>query len=181
MNQLRAALLAAALVPLAPGTAPAQQTPAPPPVAAPAAYGTPDGLVADLYRTVSFPAGRTADWERVRSMFLPGAVIFLRTSRTASTAFTVEGFIDDFVTFSARADVMLNGFSERVVKMKPTVYRDVAHVLVLYEAQVPNSQRGPQLGIDSFHVVRKDGRWWIAGIVNEIVAPDEPLPAALRD
>ena len=42
MNQLRAALLAAALVPLAPGTAPAQQTPAPPPVAAPAAYGTPE-------------------------------------------------------------------------------------------------------------------------------------------
>ena len=142
---------------------------------------TPEGLVTELYRTVSWKAGETADWSKVRSLFFPSAVIFLRTSRTASSAFTVEGFIDDFVTFANRDEVKKNGFGERIVTMKPTVFRDIAQILVLYEAQIPGSLRAPQQGVDSFQLVKTDGRWWIIGIANDIVTAENPVPPALRN
>lgn len=135
----------------------------------------------DLYRSVSWKAGEIADWAKVRSMFLPSAVVFLRTSRTASTAFTVDGFIDDFVRFADREEVKKNGFGERIVAMKSTVFRDIAQILVLYEAEIPNSPRGPQQGVDGFQLVKKDGRWWIIGIANDVVTAENPVPPALRN
>ncbi|HQR45480.1 MAG TPA: hypothetical protein PK598_05620, partial [Thermoanaerobaculia bacterium] len=147
----------------------------------PSPTATPEGLVAELYRSVSWKAGETADWAKVRSLFFPSAVVFLRTSRTTSAAFTVEGFIDDFVTFANRDEVKKNGFGERIVATKATVFRDIAQILVLYEARIPNSPRGPQQGVDSFQLIRTDGRWWIIGIANDIVTAENPAPPALRD
>lgn len=160
---------------LAAAGATAQQPAAPPPTS------TPEGVVAELYRSVSWKAGESADWEKVRSLFFPSAVVFLRTSRTTSAAFTVEGFIDDFATFANRDEVKKNGFGERIVSTRATVFRDIAQILVLYEAQIPNSPRGPQQGVDCFQLVKSDGRWWILGIANDIVTAEHPVPAALRN
>ena len=161
---------------LAATAAPSQQ-----PATAPPAYtATPEAVVEELYRSVSWKAGEAADWGKVRSLFYPGAVVFLRTSRTASKAFTVDGFLDDFITFARREEVQKNGFGERIVAMKPTVFRDVAQILVLYEAQIPNSPRGPMQGVDGFQLVKMDGRWWIIGIANDVVTAENPVPPALR-
>jgi len=107
-------------------------------------------------------------------------VIVLRTSREATTLFTVDGFIDDFVTFAERADVQQSGFTERVVRLKAMVFGDMAQVLVRYEASIPGSSRPPQPGVDAFSLVRRDGRWRIVSVTNEVPGPDRPLPALLR-
>ena len=41
-----------------------------------------EGVVEELYELVTFQAGTTPDWDVVRSLFLPEAVVVLRTSRT---------------------------------------------------------------------------------------------------
>jgi hypothetical protein len=145
--------------------------------------GTPataEGTVRELYRLVSFAPGAKTDWAKVRSLFLPQAVVFLRTSRTASTVFTLEGFVADFVAFDTLPAVVQHGFTETIVRLRPTVFRDVAHVLVLYEASIPGTPRPPQQGVDSFQLIRQDGRWWIVSVANDIVTPETPLPAELR-
>lgn len=152
------------------------QTAAPPD----SASATAEGAIRELYRLVSFAPGVTTDWAKVRSLFLPEAVIFLRTSRTASTVFTLEGFIADFVAFDTLPAVVQNGFTETIVRLRPTVFRDIAHVLVLYEASIPGSPRPPQQGVDSFQLIRKEGRWWIVSVVNELPTADAPLPVDLR-
>jgi hypothetical protein len=145
------------------------------------AFGTPDALLTELYDLVTFDAGETPDWDRVRDLFLAEAVIVLRTTRTETTVFTVEGFVADFVQFIERANVVQTGFSEKIVRMKPWVFKDMAHALVLYEASIPGSGRPAQLGIDSFALIRKDGRWWIAAITNDIPDPNNPVPPELAN
>jgi len=139
-----------------------------------------EGVVQELYDLVTFPAGETPDWDKGRSLFLPEAVVVLRTSRTGNTVFSVEGWVQDFVTFIERANVTVTGFVERIVRTQATEFGDIAQVWVLYEAEIPGSGRPAQQGVDSFHLVRRDGQWLIASIVNEIPTPDRPVPEVLR-
>ncbi len=141
---------------------------------------TPERLVAAIYDMVSFEGGSVPDWDKVRSLFIPEAVVVLRTSREATTIFSVEGFIDDFVNFVENTPAGANGFTEKVVRMKSMVFGDMAHVLVLYESHITGSPRPPRQGVDSFSLIKKDGRWWIAAVTNELPTPERPLPEALR-
>ncbi len=152
-----------------------------PSVAPAPAYETAEGTVGRLYDLVSFGPAATPDWDAVRALFLPEAVIVLRTGRTASTVFSVESFVADFVAFAQREDVQAAGFVERIVRLRPLVFRNVAQILVLYEAHIPGSSRPPQQGVDSFSLVRRDGRWQIAAIVNDLPSPEHPVPAELRE
>lgn len=142
---------------------------------------TPDALVRHVYDLVTFEAGTTPDWERVRSMFIDDAVIVLRTSRDSTTIFSVDGFIDDFVAFIERADAERTGFTETVIRTERMEFGDMAHVLVLYEASVPGSERPPQQGVDSFQLIKKADRWWIVSITNEIPTLDRRLPSMLLE
>jgi hypothetical protein len=161
---------------------------APAPQAAVAAAQPVGDVVAGLYGLVSSSGGRLPDWDKVRALFLKEAAIVLRTSRTTLTAFDLEGFIKDFVDFYERpfkrGEVTLvpkeSGFTEKVVRMKAWEFGDMAHVLVLYEAQITGLPSAPQQGIDSWLLVRRDGRWLIAGATNELVTAARPVPPELR-
>lgn len=144
-------------------------------------FDSAESVVDELYRLVTFDAGRTPDWDRVRALFLDQAVIVLRTGRTETKIFSVEGFVEDFVSFIERARVEETGFVERIIRTKAMVFGDIAHILVLYEAEIPGSGRGPQQGVDSFQLIRKNERWWIASVVNEIPTSDRPVPAELGE
>lgn len=141
---------------------------------------TAEGVVTELYQLVTFEAGSTPDWEKVRTLFIDEAVIVLRTSRENITIFSVQGFIDEFVNFIERFKVEKTGFVEEIKRTKSMVFGDMAHILVLYEASIPGSKMPPQQGVDSFSLINKNGRWWIAAITNEIPTPDNPVPAELR-
>jgi hypothetical protein len=123
---------------------------------------TAEGVVTNLYSLVSSEPGTTPDWDKVRAAFIPEAVVVLRTSREGTTVFSVDGFVQDFVTFIERANVIERGFQERVVKVK-------------------TSERPPQQGVDSFLVVKQDGQWKIAAVTNDIPTPEHPVPAELQD
>ncbi len=141
---------------------------------------TPEEVVDRLYELVTFEAGLTPDWAEVRALFLDQAVIVLRTSRDASTVLSVDGFVADFQAFIERADVKESGFAETVVTMRSMVFGDIAHVLVLYEASIPGSSRGPQQGVDSFQLIRTEGGWRVASVVNEVPTDARPVPQELR-
>jgi len=147
----------------------------------PSVSDTPEDVAAGIYDMVSFEAGETPDWDKVRSMFIPEAVVVLRTSREASTVFSLEGFVGDFVNFIENSPAGDSGFTETVVRLKSMTFGDMAHVLVLYEAQITGSPRGPQQGVDNFSLIKKDGRWLIVSITNEIPTADRPIPEVLRN
>ena len=137
---------------------------------------TPEGLIEEIYGLVTFPAGTTPDWDAVRNLFIPEALVVLRTSREGSTVFSVDGFVQDFVTFIDQAKVEQTGFTERILDMQTFEWGDIAHVLVLFDSDIPNDGREARAGVDSFQLIKRDGRWWIASITNERPSADRPLP-----
>jgi hypothetical protein len=153
----------------------------PQPAATPDPSQNPETLVREIYKAVSFDStGPGPDWEKVRSMFIPEAVVILRTNRDSLTVFSVQGFINDFVTFIEQSPAKQKGFTERIVRMKPLVFGNMAHFLVLYEAHIPGTPRPPQQGVDSFELMKRGSRWYIAAITNEIPTKDRPLPTELK-
>lgn len=144
-------------------------------------FDTPEAVVDELYRLVTFEAGTIPDWARVRSLFIEEAVVVIRTSREETTVFSVDGFVEDFIRFIERAHVEETGFEEKIIRTRPMVFGDIAHILVLYEASIPGSERPPQQGVDSFELIRKNGRWWIVSVTNEIPTAGRPIPEELQD
>ncbi len=152
----------------------------PPPI--PVELTTPEGVVRELYRMVCVDkGGPDTDWSQVRNLFLPQAVVVLRVSKDASQVFDVQGWIDDFVAWDEKARVKERGFYEKILVMKPRVFRDIANVFVHYEAAIVDSDKKPTHGVDSIELVRKDGRWWIASITNDLPNAEHPLPAELQE
>ncbi len=142
---------------------------------------TAEATVRELYDLVTFDVGTTPDWDRARDLFLPEGVIVLRSSREAMSTFSVEGWIQDFVQFIERANVVETGFVERITRLTSMEFGDIAHVLVLYEAYVPGRDRPPTQGVDSFQLVRMNSEWRIAAIMNELPIVAGELPPGLRD
>jgi hypothetical protein len=160
-----------------PRPAPAADAPAAPQSGSPLQRA--EGVVHELYRLVCVPPGGDTDWDAVRGLFIPEAVIVLRVSKDAASTFGVEGWIDDFKAFNEKARSSERGFEEKIVRMEPMVFRDIAHVLVLYEARMLDWNRPPSRGVDSIELIRRDGRWWIAAITNDIPDEQNPVPAVL--
>ncbi len=140
-----------------------------------------EDVVRRLYDLVTFDAGTTPDWNEVRALFLEEAVVVLRTARTQTTVFSLEGFVGDFVSFIERANVEQSGFAERIVKLKATVFNEMAHVMVLYEASIPGRTRPPQQGVDFFLLTKQDGNWRIAAVTNDIPDALHPVPLELQE
>jgi hypothetical protein len=149
----------------------------PPTVAEP--FASPLSLVEGLYPAVSSEAGGAPDWDHVRAHFDPAAVIVLRATREETRLFDVDSFIGDFVAFYDRIGPE-QGFVERVVSSRVLEYGNVAHCSVVYEAAVEGSERPPQRGLDSWHLMRREGRWWVVSVVNEVESVAGPIPESAR-
>ncbi len=163
-----------ALAPLVPA-ARAQQA-APPPDSGTASA---EATVRAVYRLISFGPGERIDTAALRRLFLPQAVLALRSSATAFAVWSVDSFVGAFARADASASLSRTGFHETVLRLRATPFRDIAHVFVLFEAQVNDGSRPARRGVDSFELVRREGRWWIVGVANEVLTPEAALPAEL--
>ena len=132
-----------------------------------------ENCIVKIYDAVSSTDGTAVDWDAVRSYFIEDAVIVLRTSRENVTQFTVDGFIDDFKKFYTSPAVSENGFTEKVIEANSRGYKDMAFVSIVYEANIPNSMRTPQRGIDYWLMEKLDGKWKVIAVTNEVIPPGE--------
>ncbi|WP_242203023.1 nuclear transport factor 2 family protein [Aestuariivivens insulae] len=144
-------------------------------------FSSPEHLVSHLYDQVTFPAGKTPDWDYVRTLFLKEAIVVMRLGPEKTEALTLEGWVLDFENFIKNYNVKETGFEEKVVKIKSMVFGNIAHVLVLYTSYIPGKSKAPREGVDSFHLMKQEGRWWIVSILNEIPTKSRPKPEILLD
>lgn len=150
-------------------------------VPAPDIFQDPERTVTALYEAVTFGPGQEPDWNYVRTFFIDEAVIVLRTSFTSTAVFDVDGFVELFIKDIEKHQMSKTGFFEKVLKTKTTVFGDIAHCFVVYKAGLMPEGSGPgNVGLDSFQLFKRGGRWWIVSVVNEVVTPNRPLPEELK-
>jgi len=144
-------------------------------------FMNPEGLVRGLYAAVSFEPDNSPDWDYVRKFFIPEAVFGMRKTRTSMAVMNVEEFVGWFESDVEKYKMKERGFEEIIQKMKMTVFGNTAHCFVVYKARFKTPANLPgQIGLDSFALMKKDERWWIVSVTNDIVTPQNPLPEELR-
>jgi hypothetical protein len=159
------------------------QTPQPPVPAAPATPGanpadaaTIDSTIAALYDVISGPAG-TRNWDRFRSLFIPGARLIPTgprpTGEVGSRVLTVEDYVQ-----RAGAAFEKQGFYEREASHRLERFGNIAHIFSTYESRHAKDDAKPfQRGINSIQLMNDGKRWWVVTIFWQGEDEKNPLPA----
>lgn len=168
-------LVAAAAFCIIAGQAAGQQTTAPAP--APAAdVESIDAIIAAVYDVISGPAGQRRDWDRFRSLFVPGARL-IPTGRAADG--TVRHRVmtpDEYATTSGPA-LEERGFFEAEIGRTTERFGNMAHLFSSYDSKRTLADAEPfARGINSFQLLHDGTRWWIVSIFWDSETPDNPIP-----
>lgn len=138
--------------------------------------GSIDAIMAAVYDVISGEAGEPRDWDRMRSLFIPGARLIPNQGGQVMVM-SVEDYIERGSAFFAQ-----NGFFEAEISRKTDRYGDIVQIFSTYEAYKSADDAEPFLrGINSFQLVYQNDRWWIVTIFWEAESEDNPIPEKYLD
>lgn len=157
----------------------AQTAPAAEPTQAATAptYSTIDSVIDALYDTISGPAEKERDWDRLRSLFAPQGHMTVQGPNKAGQMTTRVLSVSEYVS---RVTPMFakDGFFERELTRSTDVYAQIAHVLSTYEARHVSADSKPfARGINSIQLVNDGGRWYIQSLLWQAETEKQPIPA----
>lgn len=143
---------------------------------------SPEAAIAAAYEAVSREPGESRDWDRFRSLFLPGSLLVPNAEQRGGefSVLTVEEFIAWIDSWEAEAPIGSpddHGFHEGQIHSVTNRYGDVVQVLSTYEARPADSEELLGRGINAFTLVFDGDRWWIVSIAWDEESGAGPIPA----
>jgi hypothetical protein len=144
--------------------------------AKPSDVASPDAILAAAYDVISGPAAQERDWDRMRSLFYPGAQL-IRTAvkkggGLSATFLTPEDYIDRAGSYFKQ-----NGFFEREIARRSERWGSIMEVFSTYESRHDPKDTVPfARGINSFQLFFDGTRWWIMTIYWAEETAQTPLP-----
>lgn len=155
----------------------AAPTPAAVPAARPADVVSMDAILAALYDVISGPAGQRRDWDRFRSLFVPGARLIPTGGPAGEPPTALVWSADDYIQRAAPG-LELNGFFEREIGRSVDTFGRITQVFSAYDSKRSPSDAAPfQRGINSIQLLNDGTRWWIVTVFWDAERPDNPIPA----
>ena len=146
------------------------------PAANPADVASIDSIIAAVYDVISGPKEKQRDWDRLRSLFIPGARMIPTGSRQtggyASRVMSVDEYIERSSGFFAK-----EGFFEKEVARRTEQFGQIVHAFSTYEARHATADAKPfARGINSIQLMNDGTRWWIVTIFWQGEDAKTPLP-----
>ena len=131
-----------------------------------------DATMHAVYDVISGPAGQKRDFDKMRSLFAPGALL-----RVIGPKGVRGGTLDDYIAKSGPI-LEKEGFTEKELGRRTEVYGNLASVWSSYDGRTANGSFHER-GINSFQLVKVDGKWLVASILwqEEGTPVVFPLPA----
>ncbi len=164
-----------------PANTPAPNQPAPAsspvtPAANPADVASVDSIIAAVYDVISGPAGKKRDWDRMRSLFIPGARL-IPTSAKPNGGYGSRVLSVDEYAQRASGFFEKEGFYEREAARKTEQFGQIVHVFSTYESRhAPEDAKPFQRGINSIQLMNDGSRWWVVTIFWQGEDEKHPLP-----
>ena len=126
----------------------------------------------DVYAVISGPAGQKRDFDKMRSLFAPGSLLRVITPKGIR-----GGDLDNYIAKSGPI-LEKEGFNEHELGRRTEVYGNLATVWSSYDGRT-QSGSFHERGINSFQLVKVDGKWLVASILwqEEGTPVVFPLPA----
>lgn len=156
----------------------AQQTPpAAPPAARPADVASMDAIVAALYDVISGPAGQKRDWDRFRSLFIPGARL-IPTGKATDGSVRHRVMTPDEYAATSGPTLEQRGFFEREIGRAVETFGNITHIFSTYDSRTTAADPEPfARGINSIQLLNDGRRWWVVSVFWDSERPDNPIPS----
>ena len=134
-----------------------------------------DGIIAALYDVISGPPGQARDWNRMRSLFIPGGRMMAVGGKTRDVVGIRLLTVNDYVASSGPI-LLEKGFHERELKRSVEQFGDIAHVWSTYEGLIEKDEHTMR-GINTLQLMYDGQRWWIVSLMWEAESEGLALPA----
>jgi hypothetical protein len=135
-----------------------------------------DAIVAAVYDVISGQAGKKRNWDRMRSLFMPGARLIPTNPRSTGGYGSRVLSVDEYI---ARAEPFFEkeGFYEKEAFRRTEAFGQIAHIFSTYESRhAPDDTKPFQRGINSIQLMNDGNRWWIVTIFWQGEDEKNPLP-----
>jgi hypothetical protein len=161
--------------------APSQPVVASAPDAKPADVESVEAILGALYDVISGPAGQARDWNRMRSLFIPGGRMMPVGGKSKDAIGIRLMTVNDYVATSGPL-LLEKGFHERELARTVEQFGNIAHVFSTYEGRI-DKDNVTLRGINSIQLMNDGKRWWIVSLMwhaetADVQLPPKYLPAA---
>ena len=148
----------------------------PPPPAKPEDVSSVDAIMKAVYDVISGPAGQKRDWNRMRSLFWPGARLIPtgrgQDGKHGARVWTLEEYISN-----AGPRLEESGFFEREIGRVQEQYGNIVHLMSAYDSKRKADDAQPfARGVNSFQLLNDGSRWWVMTIFWQGETADNPIP-----
>ncbi|HKW88187.1 MAG TPA: hypothetical protein VJN21_05470 [Candidatus Acidoferrales bacterium] len=141
---------------------------------------SPDAILAALYDVISGPSSKPRDWNRFRSLFIPGARL-IPTVANPNGGERVRVLSPDDYAAAAEPYFEKNGFFEKEVARKAERFGGIMQVFSTYESRHESADAKPfARGINSIQLFFDGKRWWVVTVFWQEENPAMPLPKEFR-
>ena len=150
----------------------------PGPATDPADVASIDAIITALYDVISGDAGVARDWNRFRSLFVPGATLSPVGRPGGGSTWARRVITPDEYADGVGESLEANGFHEVEIHRVTEEYGVIAHAFSSYESRRRASDPEPfTRGINSIQLMNDGSRWWVVSIFWLGEGPDHPIPA----
>ena len=135
-----------------------------------------DAIVGAVYDVISGPAGEARDWDRFRSLFLPGARLISVVAQPGGGYGANVSTPDEYAE-GADAFFLENGVFENEIGRVEERFGPIEHLFSAYQSKRSLEDAEPfARGINSFQLMHDGNRWWVVTIYWTSERPDLPIP-----
>ena len=142
---------------------------------------SPEAILNAVYDVISGSKGQARDWNRMRSLFIPGArlipaITVAATSNEPAHTDAIPLTIDDYIARSS-GKMTANGFFEHSIHNEIEQFGNIVQIWSTYESRHNADDPKPfARGINSFQLLNDGKRYWIVNIFWDAESPEHPIP-----
>lgn len=129
--------------------------------------------VLDAYAGISFEKGATPDYEALRAIFTPNAVLQNFRNDTLQS-FPIDAFIESFKAGIDNGGRL--GFNEVELGGETEYFGKVGHRISAYASYFDGSDEVGERGVNSFQLMKIDGKWLVSSIIWDVEKEGQSIP-----